>query len=201
MMTSRAEYRLLLRQDNADLRLTQLGYEIGLISEERYKKFLDKKEKIEAEIQRVKKVVIPPSEDLNEFLKSRNSTPIKTGFKMDELIRRPELDYFSLGDFDPDRPRLDHQVCEQVNISIKYEGYIRRQLMQVEQFKKLENKKLCRNLDYDKVYGLSNEARQKLNMIKPESVGQASRITGVSPADISVLLIYLSQKKESKGKE
>jgi len=201
MMTSRAEYRLLLRHDNADLRLTPLGYKIGLISEERYKKFLEKKEKIEKEIERVKKVIIPPSEAVNEFLKSRNSTPISTGFRLDELIRRPELDYFSLAAFDPGRPQLDRQCSEQVNISIKYEGYIKRQMMQVEQFKKLENKKLPQDLDYNQIHGLSTEARQKLNMIKPESVGQASRITGVSPADISVLLVYISHKKNSGGKE
>lgn len=196
MMTSRAEYRLLLRQDNADLRLTHLGHEIGLISDERYNAFLEKKERIDKEIERVKKFILSPTEELNVFLAERNSSLVKTGVKMHDLIRRPEIDYDSLEQFDPNRPTdLSFQVKEQVNISIKYEGYIKRQEQQVSQFKKLENKKLPEDLDYEEIHGLRLEARQKLNLQKPHSVGQASRITGVSPADISVLLIYLSQHK------
>lgn len=198
MMTSRSEYRLLLRQDNADLRLTPLGYKIGLISEERYKKFLDKKNRIEEEIKRLEKTVVPSSEKVNKLLESRNSSPIKSGVKLSELLRRPEIDYADLEEIDEGRPQLSHAVKEQVSISIKYEGYIKRQLIQVEQFKKLENKKLPADIDYNRIQGLRLEARQKLNKIRPESVGQASRISGVSPADISVLLIYLEQIRRSK---
>jgi len=195
MMTSRSEYRLLLRQDNADLRLTPKGYEIGLISEERYRKFLDKKNKIEEEIKRLEKTVVPPSEKVNEFLRKHNSSTIITGIRLSELLRRPEINYEDLGEIDQDRPELSHAVKEQVSISIKYEGYIKRQLMQVEQFKKLENKKIPADINYDDIQSLRIEARQKLGKIRPESVGQASRISGVSPADISVLLIYLEQLK------
>jgi tRNA uridine 5-carboxymethylaminomethyl modification enzyme len=193
MMTSRSEYRLLLRQDNADLRLTPKGYEIGLISEERYRKFLDKKNKIEEEIKRLDKTVVPPSEKVNAFLKKHNSSPIKTGIKLTELLRRPEINYEDLKEIDQSRPELSHAVKEQVSISVKYEGYIKRQLMQVEQFKKLEKKKIPADINYDDIQSLRIEARQKLRRIRPESVGQASRISGVSPADISVLLIYLEQ--------
>jgi len=195
MMTSRAEYRLLLRQDNADLRLTPIGYKIGLISEERYRKFLDKKEKIEEEIKRLEKTVVPPSEKVNKFLKSRNSSPIKSGIKLSELLRRPEISYEDLAEIDEGRPELSHAVKEEVSILIKYEGYIKRQLMQVEQFKKLENKKLPPDIDYSHIQGLRIEARQKLSKIRPDSIGQASRISGVSPADISVLLVYLEQMR------
>jgi tRNA uridine 5-carboxymethylaminomethyl modification enzyme len=195
MMTSRSEYRLLLRQDNADLRLTPIGYKIGLISEERYRKFEEKRRLIDEEIERVKKVNIPPSEKVNKFLKSKGSTTIKTGVKLADLLRRPELDYDSLEEIDEGRPSLSYEVREQVSISVKYEGYIKRQLEQVEQFKKLEGRKLDKNINYDEIKGLRLEARQKLNKIKPESVGQASRISGVSPADISVLLVYLEQKR------
>jgi tRNA uridine 5-carboxymethylaminomethyl modification enzyme len=198
MMTSRAEYRLLLRQDNADLRLTPLGYKVGLISEERHQKYLDKKSKIEEEVKRLERVVLPPSEKVNEFLSSKNSTPIKSGVKMAELLRRPEIDYEDLGEIDNKRPTLPRSVREQVSLSIKYEGYIKRQLMQVNQFKKLENRKLPTDIDYGDIQGLRIEARQKLNKIKPISVGQASRISGVSPADISVLLIYLEQIRRGK---
>ena len=195
MMTSRSEYRLLLRQDNADLRLTPIGYKTGLISEERYKKFEEKRRLINEEIERIKKVNIPPSEKVNRFLESKGSTTIKTGVKLVDLLKRPELDYDSLGEIDEGRPSLSHAVREQVSISVKYEGYIRKQLEQVEQFKKLERRRLDKKIDYDEIKGLRVEARQKLNKIKPESVGQASRISGVSPADISVLLIYLEQQR------
>ncbi|GAE89241.1 tRNA uridine 5-carboxymethylaminomethyl modification enzyme GidA [Acetivibrio straminisolvens JCM 21531] len=199
MMTSRAEYRLLLRQDNADLRLTPIGYEVGLISEERYKKFEEKRRLIEEEIERVKRTNIAPTEKVINFLKKYNSTPIKSGVKLADLLRRPELDYETLGEIDENRPNLTFAVREQVSISIKYEGYIKRQMQQVEQFKKLEEKKLDKDIDYDEINGLRLEARQKLNKIKPESVGQASRISGVSPADISVLLVYLEQKRRQKS--
>ncbi|HOM02268.1 MAG TPA: tRNA uridine-5-carboxymethylaminomethyl(34) synthesis enzyme MnmG [Acetivibrio sp.] len=198
MMTSRAEYRLLLRQDNADLRLTPIGYEVGLISEERYRKFEEKRRLIEEEIERVKKTNIAPTEKVINFLKKYNSTPIKSGVKLADLLRRPELDYEALGEIDENRPNLSFAVKEQVSISVKYEGYIKRQMQQVEQFKKLEEKKLDKDIDYDEIKGLRLEARQKLNKIKPESVGQASRISGVSPADISVLLVYLEQKRRQR---
>ena len=191
MMTSRSEYRLLLRQDNADLRLTEYGYKIGLISEERYQKFLKKKEQIEAETERLKKLVFPPSEEVLALLKELGCTPISTGIHADELLKRPEVTYEALGAVDKNRPELPKDVCEQVEISIKYEGYINRQLSQAEQFAKLENKKLPADIDYTKIDGLRLEARQKLDKIRPVSLGQASRISGVSPADISVLLIYL----------
>lgn len=191
MLTSRSEYRLLLRQDNADLRLTPKGYEIGLISEERYAEFLNKKQNIEAEIQRVEHANIPPSEEVNSLLEAHGSTKLTTGVKLAELVRRPELSYELLECIDYNRPKLDRYTAEQVNIQVKYEGYIKKQLAQVEQFKKLEKKKLPKSMDYGKVYGLRLEARQKLEKIKPESIGQASRISGVSPADVNVLLIYM----------
>ena len=198
MMTSRSEYRLLLRQDNADLRLTPIGYRVGLISEERYRKFEKKKREIEEEIKRLNNTYVPPSEKVNAFLQSKNSTPIKGGMKLSDLLKRPELDYKSLGAIDENRPNLSAQVIEQVEITIKYEGYIKRQMQQVDQFKKLESKKLSKDIDYSSIQGLRLEARQKLDKIKPESVGQASRISGVSPADISVLLVYLEQQKRKK---
>ncbi len=193
MMTSRSEYRLLLRQDNADLRLTPKGYEIGLISEERYKKFLAKKENIENEIKRVMSVSVGPSKEVTELLERYSSTPITTGIKLCELIRRPELSYEALSPIDRGRPELDKYEAEQVNIQIKYDGYIKKQIAQVEQFKKLEQKKIPDGINYDDVYGLRLEARQKLNKIRPKSIGQASRISGVSPADVNVLLVYISQ--------
>jgi len=198
IMTSRVEYRLLLRQDNADLRLTPIGYEIGLISEERYKKFLDKKAQIEAEIERLKNTIVSPSEKVNRFLESRNSTPIKSGVKLADLLKRPELSYDDLGEIDENRPELSFQVKEQVSIAIKYEGYIKRQIQQVEQFKKLENKKIPEDIDYNDIKNLGTEARQKLSKIRPSSIGQASRISGVSPADISVLIMYIEQKKRTE---
>jgi len=197
IMTSRAEYRLILRQDNADLRLTEIGYRIGLISQERYEKFLLKKKMIEDEIDRLKKTTIAPSEKVNKFLIEHGSSPISTGVKLSELLKRPELSYEALREIDPQRPDLPRSVKEEVEIEIKYEGYIKKQLQQIEQFKKLENKKIPEWVDYNLISGLSTEAKQKLSQIRPASIGQASRISGVSPADISVLLIWLEQAKKS----
>ena len=193
MMTSRAEYRLLLRQDNADLRLTEKGYEIGLISEERYMKFREKREKINHEIERLERIIVKPSDEVNLFLKENNSSEINTGIKMSDLLKRTELNYEKLAKIDKNRPELDDMEKKQVEIQIKYVGYIKLQKEQVEKFKKLENKILPENINYDEIKGLRIEAKQKLNKIRPNSIGQASRISGVSPADISVLLIYLEQ--------
>lgn len=193
MMTSRSEYRLLLRQDNADLRLTPLGYKIGLISQERYDAFEKKRSLIDGEIQRLRKLVFPPSDTVNEVLANANSTPIKTGIHADELLKRPEITYAALEGADTERKPLPRDVCEQVEISIKYEGYINRQMSQAKQFSKLENKRLPKDIDYKKIEGLRIEAMQKLDKIRPLSLGQASRISGVSPADIAVLMIYLKQ--------
>ncbi len=192
MMTSRAEYRLLLRQDNADLRLTPLGKEVGLISEERFEKFALKRELIQQEVDRLNNSYLPPSEEVLKYLEKRESTAIKSGINVAELLRRPEISYESLSEV-MELPQLPRSVREQVEISIKYEGYIKRQMQQVEQYKKLEGRKLPKDMDYSGIQGLRLEARQKLSQIKPESIGQASRITGVSPADISVLLIQLEQ--------
>lgn len=191
MMTSRAEYRLLLRQDNADLRLTKIGYEVGLIDEKRYQKLLKKEKMIQDEIHRVEHMNIGTSDKVQELLKSYGSTALNSGTTLAELIRRPELNYEKLAPIDSERTELPYDVIEQVNINIKYDGYIKRQMRQVEQFKKLESKKIPDNIDYDAVPSLRKEARQKLNQIRPLSIGQASRISGVSPADISVLLVYL----------
>ncbi len=198
MMTSRAEYRLLLRQDNADIRLTEKGYQVGLISEERYRALLEKERQIEAEIRRVEHEPVGANKTVQDFLEKNGSTPLKTGTTLGELIRRPELNYELLKEIDRDRPSLPEAVREQVNINIKYEGYIKRQLKQVEQFKKLEKKKIPEHIDYDQVGSLRIEAVQKLKLYRPESIGQASRIAGVSPADISVLLVYLEQMKGRK---
>lgn len=195
MMTSRAEYRLLLRQDNADLRLTKKGYEIGLISKERYDWVCKKEELIAQEIERVAKVQIGANKKVQELLESYDSIPLNTGTFLTELIRRPELDYDKLAPIDPERPDLPAEVAEQVNISIKYDGYIKRQMKQVESFKKLEKKKIPENFNYDDVPSLRIEARQKLKTYSPTSIGQASRISGVSPADVSVLLVYMEQMK------
>ncbi len=202
MMTSRAEYRLLLRQDNADLRLTEIGHEIGLISEERYNKFLKKKNQIEKEVERLKNTNIKPNNETNSFLKEMGTTEITTGVRLSELLKRTELTYKSLEKIDKDRPDLERQVQNEVEIIVKYEGYIEMQKKQVEGFKKMEKKLLPEDINYEEIKGLRLEARQKLNKIKPYSVGQASRISGVSPADISVLLIFLEQyNKNKKEKE
>lgn len=199
MMTSRAEYRLLLRQDNADLRLTDIGYEVGLISEERYKKFCKKRENILKEITRVKNKVIKPTDKVNKLLKDNDTSVISTGVKLSELLKRTELSYEVLGEIDEDRPILTKQEQEEVQIQVKYEGYINLQLAQVEKAKKLEDKTLSQNIEYANIKGLRLEARQKLDKYKPISVGQASRISGVSPADISVLLIYLEQENRKNA--
>lgn len=195
MMTSRAEYRLLLRQDNADLRLTPKGYQIGLISKHRYEWVKLKEQLINAEIDRVSHVMIGANEKTQKFLAEHDSVALNTGMTLSELIRRPELNYDLLAPLDPERPKLHPEIKEQVNINIKYDGYITRQMKQVEEFKRLEKKKLSSELDYEKISGLRLEARQKLNKLKPVSIGQASRIQGVSPADISVLLVYLESIK------
>lgn len=207
IMTSRAEYRLLLRQDNADLRLTPIGYKVGLISEERYKKFLEKKMRIEEEIKRLERTVVPPDERVNSFLSRMNSAAIRSGARLSELLKRPEISYEALAEIDDDRPgylrdiknMFSYSIAEQVSISIKYEGYIKRQMMQVMQFKKLENKKIPDEIDYYSIHGLRIEARQKLSAVRPVSIGQASRISGVSPADISVLLVYLEHAGKREG--
>ena len=193
MMTSRAEYRLLLRQDNADLRLSKRGYEVGLIDEERYNKVVEKQNQINKEIDRLKNTAIGANSDVQDFLEKHNSAKLKTASTLADLIKRPELSYNIIDDIDVDKIDLPEDVVEQVNINIKYEGYITRQMQQVEQYKKLENKLIPEDLDYLSIPSLRNEARQKLNTVKPMSVGQASRISGVSPADISVLLVYLKQ--------
>ena len=193
MMTSRAEYRLLLRQDNADMRLTGIGHEIGLIDDERYEKLLEKERLIEEEVERMKKTTVGARAEVQELLAKHESTPLQSGTTLAELLKRPELSYEIIKDIDKDRKELPEDVKEQVNIELKYEGYIKRQLRQVEQYKKLENKKIPEDIDYDDVYSLRKEAVQKLKELRPASVGQASRISGVSPADISVLLIYLGK--------
>jgi tRNA uridine 5-carboxymethylaminomethyl modification enzyme len=197
MMTSRAEYRLTLRQDNADLRLTEKGYKLGLASKERYEKTLYKKEETNNEILRLKHVIITPTEKTNKFLEGLNSAPLRTPTSIYDLIKRPELNYEILKDIDPERPELLREIRIEVEIQIKYEGYIAKQMAQIAQFKKLEGKKLPEDLDYNNIRSLSNEAKQKLNNIRPESVGQASRISGVSPSDINVLLIYLEQLRRA----
>lgn len=197
MMTSRAEYRLLLRQDNADLRLSRIGHDVGLISDERYDYVKYKEEKIKSEIERLDSIKVGANARMSEFLEKHGSTPLKTGSSLAELIKRPELNYEILAEFDEDRDEnIPEDIIEQVNINLKYEGYITRQLKQVEQYKKMEKKKIPDNIDYNEISGLRNEARQKLEMYRPLSIGQASRISGVSPADISVLLIYLSSNKK-----
>lgn len=197
MMTSRSEYRLMLRQDNADERLTPLGYRVGLISEERYNEFLRKQEMIASEIERLKKLVIPPRA-ANPFFEKYASSAISTGIHMSDILKRPEMNYEILGEIDAERPELPEAVREQAEIKLKYEGYIEKQLVQINQFKRMEGKILPESLDYSKIYGLRIEARQKLAKIKPRSLGQASRISGVSPADISVLVIWL-EANEKRG--
>lgn len=195
MMTSRSEYRLLLRQDNADLRLTPIGHEIGLISDERYTAFLHKKAAVEQEKERLTRLIIKPGEHTNKVLEDIGSSPIKSGVTLAELIRRPEVGYANTAELDPERPVLSDAVCEQVEVQIKYDGYIKKQVAQVEQFKKMEKKLIPENIDYTAIGGLRLEAVEKLTDIQPKSMGQASRISGVSPADLSVLLIYLEQNR------
>ncbi len=195
MMTSRSEYRLILRQDNADLRLTEKGYEIGLISKARYRAFLEKKSMIEQEVERLSGIVFPPSAQVNEYLKSVGSTPVSTGVRASDMLKRPEVTYDGMAPLDKDRPDLPVDVKEQVEITLKYEGYINRQIAQANQFKRMENKKIPDNIDYSQIGGLRIEARQKLEKLRPASIGQASRISGVSPADVAVLVVYLKQNK------
>ena len=201
MMTSRSEYRLLLRQDNADQRLTRIGYQVGLISEERYQHLLNKERQIEEEVSRLESVFVGCSENVQEVLRRYNSTELKSGTSLAELLKRPEIKYEYLADLDPERPELSKEVTDQVEINLKYDGYIKRQLKQVEQFKKLENKKIPMDLDYKEIGSLRVEAVQKLEAYRPLSIGQASRISGVSPADISVILVYLEQRKHMAKKE
>ena len=198
MMTSRSEYRLLLRQDNADQRLTPIGYQVGLISEERYQHLLEKERHISDEMKRLETVNVGSSEKVNETLRHYNSTELKSGTTLAELIKRPEIKYEYLVEIDTDRPKLSKEVTDQVEINLKYDGYIKRQMKQVEQFKKLENKKIPQDLDYKEIGSLRAEAVQKLEAYRPLSIGQASRISGVSPADISVILIYLEQRNHRK---
>lgn len=198
MMTSRSEYRLILRQDNADLRLTEMGYNIGLVTEERYEKFKNKKDAIESELERVKSFQITNKKEMQEFLISKNSAELKKPTSLYELIKRPELDYFNIEEIDIDRPKLSKDVQLQINIISKYEGYIQKQLEQVQQFAKFEKKRIPEDVMYENIKGLRIEAIQKLSKIKPESIGQASRISGVSPADITVLMIYLEQHYRNK---
>lgn len=199
MMTARAEYRLTLRQDNADLRLTQMGYDIGLVTKEKYERYLYRKENIEKELKRIKEIKINPTAENNEILERLGTTPIKNTQTLEELIRRPELGYEAVKEFDPERPELRRDIIEQVEIEIKYSGYIKKQNIQIGQFKKLEKRYLEKDLNYEEVQGLRNEAREKLIKIRPESIGQAARITGVSPADINVLLIYLERKRREQN--
>ncbi|WP_303805868.1 tRNA uridine-5-carboxymethylaminomethyl(34) synthesis enzyme MnmG [Ruminococcus flavefaciens] len=199
MMTSRSEYRLILRQDNADQRLTPIGYKLGLIPLERYEKLLEKERQTALEIERLSKLNVSPTEDLNEFLVEKGTSALGTGCKMTDLIRRPQINYNDLAQFDPDRPELDWEVCEQVELQIKYEGYIQKQLAQIDQMRKMESKKLPPDLDYSLIYGLRLEAVEKLNKIKPLSIGQASRISGVSPADVSMLAVWLMHEKGEKN--
>lgn len=201
IMTSRAEYRLLLRQDNAYLRLSEIGHEARLVSEERYLRYKQRKEMIEKELKRIKKVYFPPSEEINGFLKRHGSSEIKSGIGLFELMKRTEMGYFITDEIDRDRPELPEDVCKEVEIETKYEGYIEKQLQQVEQFKKLEKRKIPDYINFSEISGLRIEAKQKLSQIKPENIGQASRISGVSPADISVLLVYMEQLRRKRGNE
>ena len=200
MMTSRSEYRLILRQDNADTRMTPIGHEVGLITNERWKKFIIKQELIKQEVERVHNIVISPSEKLNEILREHNTSEVNTGIRLIDLLKRPELSYEILTEIDTTRPQLHNNIFEQVEIEIKYDGYIKRQLIIIEQVRKLEKKLLPDDMDYSKIDGLRLEAREKLNKVRPENIGQASRISGVSPADISVLIIYLASLKNKEIK-
>ena len=199
IMTSRAEYRLVLRQDNADLRLTDRGHEVGLVKKDRYDKFLHKKEIVEQETERLRKKTVKP-EDVNAFLESKGSTPLKSAVSLFELLRRPEIKYDDTAVIDDERPALSSHQKNMMEVQIKYEGYIQKQQQRIEKFKRLENKKMPADIDYDQIDGLRIEARQKLNDFRPLSVGQASRISGVSPADINVLLIYMEKMRRKNGK-
>lgn len=201
LMTSRAEYRLILRQDNADLRLTEKGYNIGLVSEDRYKRYIEKKDNVEKEIERLKRKNISMTDTVRDFLARRESAEIKGSISLYELLRRPEIGYCSLREIDEAMPELDKETAEEIEIKVKYEGYIRKQLQQAEHFKKLENKRIPQEIDYDSIRGVSLEARQKLKSISPANLGQASRISGVSPADISVLMVYIEQMRKDRGGE
>jgi len=196
MMTSRAEYRLLLRQDNADLRLRRIGHDIGLVSDDEYNRTVRKQEMIDAEVERLKNTFAGNNEKVNTFLRAHESSELTSGISLSELCKRPELGYEDISEIDPDRPELPYDVREEVGIEIKYEGYIRRQLQQVEAFKRMEGKKIPASINYDEIGNLRLEARQKLNRIRPENIGMASRISGVSPADVSVLLVYLEGKNK-----
>ena len=198
MMTSRAEYRLLLRQDNADIRLRKKGYEVGLIPEDKYKKLIEKEEQIKEETERLKSIKVGAAKNVQAFMEKHNSPILKTAVSLAELICRPELNYENIADLDPDRKELSKEVIEQVEINIKYEGYIERQQRQVDKFKKMENKKIPAEIDYDDILSLRLEARANLKKFRPINVGQASRISGVNPADISVLLVYLENYNRKK---
>ena len=198
MMTSRSEYRLILRQDNADTRLTPIGREIGLINDERWERFQIKQEKLQKELERISKTTISPTDQVNSILKAHNTTEIRTGVRLIDLLKRPELSYEILKEIDITRPELEPNILEQAEIEIKYEGYIKRQLIIIDQVRRLEKKLLPRDTDYSKIEGLRLEAREKLNKVRPENIGQASRISGVSPADISVLVIYLASLKNNR---
>ncbi|ADL08988.1 tRNA uridine-5-carboxymethylaminomethyl(34) synthesis enzyme MnmG [Thermosediminibacter oceani] len=200
MLTSRAEYRLLLRHDNADMRLTEIGYRVGLISEERYERFLKKKKMIEEEIERLRSTKITPTAEVNKALEEIGTAPLATPATLEDILKRPEIDYAALKALDPERPELPPEVIEQVEIMTAYDGYIKRQLKQVENFRKMENKRIPDDIDYDKIHGLRTEAREKLKKIRPASIGQASRISGVNPADITILLIYLESEKRRREK-
>jgi len=195
LLTSRAEYRLLLRHDNADLRLTEIGYRIGLISEERYRKFLLKKQQIEAELNRLRSTIIRPDEKVQKLIQSVGGSELKDGIKASDLLKRPEMTYEHIKQLVPAPEELSPEVEEQVEIQIKYEGYIQKSLQQVEKMKKLEDKKIPADIDYDAIFGLANEAKENLKKVRPLSIAQASRIPGVNPADISILLVYLEQGK------
>ena len=199
LMTSRAEYRLILRQDNADLRLTQKGYDLGLVSEERYKRYVEKKSNVEKEMERLRRKNISMTDNVKSFLIKKGSTEIKGGISLYELLKRPEIEYCSLREIDSEMPELDRETAEEIEIMIKYEGYIRKQLQQAGQFKKLENRRIPHGIDFSSIKGISSEARQKLNSINPANLGQASRISGVSPSDVSVLMVYIEQMRRGRG--
>jgi tRNA uridine 5-carboxymethylaminomethyl modification enzyme len=198
MMTSRAEYRLLLRQDNADLRLTEAGRKVGLVDDKRYDRYMKKKELVEKELERIKEIIISPTDRILEFLERKGTSLIKSGITLYDLLKRPEIGYDDIEELGFDNKELGRQEREQVEIQIKYEGYIKKQIRQAEQFKKMENKIIPEDIEYDDISGLRIEARQKLKEIKPRSIGQASRISGVSPADISVLMVYIEKMRRSK---